>query len=225
MNEQRRFTADASHDLRTPLAIMRSELDVALRSTTTPPEAIAPLSSVNEEVVRMQRIVEDLLTLARLDDAPTTWNAQTVDLAALMRNVHERMSTAAAPRTFVLHCPEQPIGVWGEEARLDQLIANLIENAIKYTPEFGRIQLRLTSIGDRAVLSVSDTGQGIDPESVPHVFDRFFREDKARSHGGTGLGLAICQAVAKNHNGSIEVESQPGVGSTFTVTLPLETNL
>jgi len=220
---QRQFTADASHELRTPLTIMQGELDVTLRRKRTPQEYQATLAEVREQVLHLQQLTADLLTLAR-DDGPLPLPADTLDLALVAKRAYEHLVPLAAARsqTLTLTAP-QPVIVQGVESDLERLIRNLVENAIRYTPERGTITVIVHATGSSAHVIVTDTGAGIDAAALPHLFDRFYRADSGRNRaaGGTGLGLAIAQSIARRHKGAIAVESVAGEGSTFAVTLPL----
>lgn len=223
IEEQRRFTADASHELRTPLSIMQAEIDVALRSPDVSAEGQAALQSTGEEVQRMTRVVEDLLLLARADEGVLELSLAPVDLAEVAAEVAERFRPQAQDKgvTIVADTPLSAM-VWGDQERLRRLISNLVGNAVKYTPAGGRIDVVAVADTHWVRLEVADTGVGIAPEALPHVFDRFFRADTARSRadGGAGLGLAISLWIAKAHGGSIDVQSQISRGSRFIVRLP-----
>ncbi len=216
------FSADAAHELRTPLTILKGELEVALRSPPTPDEYRSVLASCLEEVDRLSALVTDLLFLARSDSGNMSIARTPVNLAAVLRDV----CTALGALARTAHIPFQhdaPTELWtrGSETMLFRLMFNLGENAIKYTPEGGTVTLTLESYGTEAYLSVRDTGAGIAAEEQPHIFDRFYRADPARSRGGSGLGLALARSIALAHGGHIRVESRVGQGSCFTVRLPL----
>ena len=212
ISEQKRFTADASHELRTPLAVMQSEIDVALRSSETSPEARTVLTSMREEVVRMTRLVESLLVLMRADEGRMELAADEVDIADVARIVRNRLEPSARDRGTRITVEAEPLVVWGDSDRLDQLLTNLVDNAVKYSPDGGEVRVVVTSDDGSAVIEVSDNGPGIQPADIEHVFDRFYRVDKARtrSAGGTGLGLAICRSIVEAHHGRIDVRSAPG---------------
>jgi len=220
----KQFVADASHELRTPLTVMRAELESLVQDAHLPPETREALGSVLEEVGRLGEIVESLFALSRLDagDAGGTW--QRFDLAELAATTAEQMSLLATDRQISLTCDSSPgVTVQGERARLKQVIVNLLDNAIKYTPRGGHIALSVRREGAWAVLEVTDDGIGIPSEALPHVFKRFFRVDSSRSRepGGAGLGLAIVESICAAHGAEVEVHSTAGRGSTFRVRQPL----
>jgi heavy metal sensor kinase len=223
---QRQFTANASHELRTPLAVMRGEIEITLRRERMVEEYQRVLASNLEETVRLSRLVEDLLTLARADVGQAELKCEPVALETLCQQVVEYISPLAHSREQTLHYepPAATVMVNGDAQRLKQLLLNLLDNAIKYTGIGGRIALGLRSEGKEAILSVSDTGRGIPPEDLAHVFNRFFRHSRRTSDKGAagfGLGLSIVRWIVDSHGGKIEVASQVGEGTTFTVRLPL----
>lgn len=219
---QRQFTADASHELRTPLTIMRGELDVTLRRERDAGEYREALMTVHDEVTRLQDLVADLLLLAR-NDEPTPQPTLLVDLSAVAANVVEHLQPLARARDHTLTLAANAVTVFGVAGDLERLVRNLVENAIRYTPAHGTITLTVRQAGGRALITVADTGPGIDPAALPQLFERFTRADSGRNRaaGGAGLGLAIAQAIAHRHGGAITVASVMGEGSIFTVTLPL----
>jgi heavy metal sensor kinase len=221
--ERRRFVADASHELRTPLAVMATELDVSLRSAELSADAKEVLASAREEVGRMSRVVEDLLTLARIDEGRLELARRPVSLPAVAGDVVGKLSTFAAERGIVVRVEGGAAVVRGDPERLEQVLTNLVENAVKYSPDGTTVLVRTWGNGSEAGLSVSDAGPGIPAAAVPRVFDRFYRVDAARSRaeGGSGLGLAICREIVEAHGGRIWVESAPGKGSTFSLLLPV----
>jgi len=218
---QRQFTADASHELRTPLTIMRGELDVTLRRERDAGEYRETLVTVHDEVARLQDLVADLLLLAR-NDEPTPPPTTIVDLGAVATLVAAHLQPLAHARGQALTLTANPATVYGVASDLERLVRNLVENAIRYTPEQGAITLRVWRDGASVRTTVEDTGSGIDPAAIPDLFNRFTRADSGRNRaaGGTGLGLAIAQAIAHRHGGAIGVTSAIGKGSVFTVTLP-----
>lgn len=222
----RRFIADASHELKTPLTVMRVGVEHSLTDVRTAPETIAALDETLQEVRRMTELVDTLLTLARVDEGRMDLHTEPVELSALLGEVYEtaQMLGEEAGVEVTAEIAPGPIVVQADRARLRQLALNLLSNAVKYTPAGGRAWLSLTAGAAAATISVRDTGIGIAPGDVDRVFDRFWRADAARSRTGErpgfGLGLSICRWIAEAHGGSIAVTSRPGRGSTFTVTLP-----
>jgi heavy metal sensor kinase len=224
--EIRRFTADASHELRTPLAVIRSDAEIALGRAAVPPEQQARLVSILEECDRLTHLTDQLLALAREDAGVSRQARERLDLTALAAGTAETMRPLAEAGGVRLHAGSTgAVWVEGDQARLRQVFFNLLDNAIKYTPEGGEVEVRVEAVDGRAVATVRDTGEGISAEHLPRVFDRFYRVDKARSRerGGTGLGLSIVRSVVAAHGGSIELDSALGRGTTARVLLPLET--
>jgi heavy metal sensor kinase len=223
--EVRRFTADASHELRTPVAVIRTEAEVALTTPAAVAEHQQLLGSILEECERPTRLTDQLLALSREDAGAARPALEPLDLAALVDGVVETMRPLAENHGLRLYCRRNgPCPVRGDEARLRQVFYNLLDNAIKYTPAGGEVEVRLGRQDQAAVVEVQDTGIGIPAEHLPRVFDRFYRVDKARSRaqGGSGLGLSIAQSLVAAHGGRIELASAPGRGTTCTVTLPEE---
>jgi heavy metal sensor kinase len=219
-----RFTADASHELRTPLTIISGELERLINDPTVPQPIRESLISLLEETEQLVKIVQSLLTLSRLD----TGNAQTenvkFDLAELASNTAEQFVPVASEKQLSLsyHLPE-PVEIQGDRVRLKQVIVNLLDNAIKYTPSGRKVDLRVEARDKRACLTVSDNGGGIPESELPYVFDRFFRGTYTRmqSPDGTGLGLSIVQSVCIAHGGDVTVENLKTGGCRFQVVLPL----
>jgi heavy metal sensor kinase len=220
---QRQFTADASHELRTPLTAIKGQVEVALNRPRNADAYREVLQTVNEEVDRLIRLVGSLLTLARADVGQIPIVAEAVTLPELVGSATEQVQPAAQQQNIELIVTRSPaMTLQADEDLLLQLLLNLLDNAIKYTPAGGRVTVGWTANGRQVELWVRDTGTGIASEHLPHIFDRFYRADKARSRaeGGAGLGLSICRWIAEAHGGSISVESTPGQGSTFTIRLP-----
>ncbi|MCJ7545585.1 MAG: heavy metal sensor histidine kinase [Deltaproteobacteria bacterium] len=223
----RRFTADASHELKTPLTILRGEVEVGLKKRRGLKEYERILASNLEEINRMSRIVEDLLTLSRADMGELTMEREEIELSALAREVWRDLRLLAKKKRIQLKFMDNGFTrVEGDSLFLRQLILNLTENGLKYTRAGGEVAVRVKGDRDQGVvrLLVTDTGDGIPQKDLKRIFDRFYRVDGARSRetGGTGLGLSICQWIAQAHKGRIAVESKVGKGSTFTVTLPMK---
>jgi signal transduction histidine kinase len=220
MRSQRSFVADASHELRGPLTVIRGNVDL-LKRNLSEEDRSESIRVLEAEMTRMTRVVNDLLVLAEVESGQLD-REQTVSLKELLLDAHERALQLAGERQVVIGRQED-LWVKGDAHRLDQLLGNLVGNAIKYTPEQGTVTLSLYQDGDWARLDVADTGMGIPAEHLPHIFERFYRVDKARSRrsGGSGLGLAIVKGIAEQHGGKVSVTSEPGKGSTFSVWLRL----
>jgi len=222
-NQIRRFSADASHELQTPLTILRGELEVALRAPRGPEEYRQVLRSALEEIDRIASLTDGLLLLARADAGVLRMDRQPLDLADLVADVFARVKVLADSRSIHLALGRvEPVMVRGDAERLSRLLLNLLDNGIKYTEPGGRVTLSLEGEGEWAALRVADTGIGLSPEERERVFQPFYRtaEAHSRGEGGHGLGLAIARSIAEAHGGKIQVESAPGRGSTFTVLLP-----
>jgi two-component system OmpR family sensor kinase len=215
---QQRLLADVSHELRTPLTAIRGNVDLMERMGEGDPVS---LESIRIEVDRMTRLVGDLTLLARADAGGLPLDKKLIELDNLLFEVYRQFSVIEKPVDVVITAVDQ-VCVMGDPDRLKQLFINLIDNAIKYTPDEGQVSISLAQVDGWAEFVVQDTGLGIPPEDLPHIFDRFYRVDKARTRamGGSGLGLSIAHWVAKAHGGEITVESEVGVGTTFTVRLP-----
>ncbi len=219
---QQRFVADVSHELRSPLTAVRGNLDLLKRGAADDPtERAQMIEAMDSETARMSRLVSDLLLLAR-QDAGIPIARHPVELDTLLLEIYRQAQITARGIKVTLGAEDQAIIV-GDRDRLKQVLLNLVDNALKYTPQGGEVTLSLTKDDAWVKISVRDTGIGIAPDDIPNLFDRFYRVDKARSRdaGGTGLGLAIAKSVVDAHNGKITVESELGKGSTFTVWLPL----
>jgi heavy metal sensor kinase len=224
IDNSKRFVADASHELRTPLTVLRGELEHLTQDKRLDADTRETLGSMLEEVERLVKIVEGLVALSRLDagEAQTEWVP--FDLAELATTTADQMNLLAEDKGISVLCEaKQPVPVEGDRARLKQVVVNLLDNAIKYTSGGGKIHLRVARQNGHALLDVEDNGIGIPVEALPHVFERFFRVDKARSRdqGGAGLGLSIVKSICTAHGAEVQVESAPGKGSRFRVTLPL----
>ncbi|MFZ0544727.1 MAG: ATP-binding protein [Candidatus Promineifilaceae bacterium] len=216
---RQRFLADVSHELRTPLTTIRGNVDLMRRIGEADPEI---LDVVQEEVERMSRLVGDLMLLARADTGGLPIQRQSVDLDTLFLDVYRQVRSINHDVQISVEDVDQ-VCVLGDSDRLKQLILNLVDNAIKYTPAGGKVMMSLSKENGYSQLAVKDTGIGIPAEDLPHIFDRFYRVDKARTRaqGGSGLGLSIAKWIVEAHNGRIEVESVVGEGTTFRVFLPV----
>jgi len=219
-HSQKDFVADASHELRSPLTVIRGNLDLLDRNLSQE-DRQESLRAIKSETERMTKIVNDLLFLAEVESGQME-RGEEVSLQEILLEEFRRAQQVAKSHKVVLGRPED-LSVPGDALRLKRLLGNLVDNAIRYTPEGGTIALSLFRDGDWARLEVADTGLGIAPEHLPHIFERFYRVDKARSRakGGMGLGLAIVKGIAEQHGGKVTVTSEPAKGSTFTVWLKL----
>ncbi|MHB1095392.1 MAG: sensor histidine kinase [Gemmatimonadaceae bacterium] len=222
----RRFTADASHELKTPLTVLRADIERAMSAGPRSTEGLVALEEALQETARMADLVESLLTLARADEGRFDLHREPVALVPLVIDVAETAQILGEEAGLkVSVTPLEEATVLGDALRLRQLFLNLVTNAVKYTSRGGRVDLSLVRRGDMVEFAVRDTGFGIAGADLPYVFDRFWRADRARSRtserGGVGLGLAISQYIAHAHGGSITVASRLGRGSTFTVSLPM----
>ncbi|MGI8508707.1 MAG: sensor histidine kinase [Gemmatimonadaceae bacterium] len=223
----RRFTADASHELKTPLAVLRADVERAMNVTTRRDDKLVALEEALHETTRMADLVESLLTLARADEGRFDIHSEPVDMRALALEVYETALILGEAAGVAVNMPfSTEVTIAGDRTRLRQLLLNLVTNAIKYTPAGGRVDLGLGRHPDNVTFAVRDTWMGIAAADLPHVFERFWRADRVRSRtaerGGFGLGLAISQWIAQAHGGTLTVQSRLGKGSLFTLTLPLE---
>lgn len=218
---QTRFTADASHEMRTPLAAIRSQCELALRKLRTPEEYQEALTASLRGVSRLENLVEDLLALARCDSNKTPQPKQIVDLQPLIDECIHEISKAAKVHQIQIHSTLLPLLVHGDATQLDILFSNLLRNAVHHNKDNGEIWVQMHKAQDKAIIEIKDTGIGIPPEAVKHLGERFFRADPSRTREGNGLGLAICKSVLQTHNGVMECESELGKGSVFRVILSL----
>lgn len=221
VEQLRQFTADAAHELRTPLAALRGTAEVAISQNRTPEELRATLVDSIEEYDRLSKIAEDLLLLARADAGQLVIRQVPLELNRAIRDIVDLYLPLAEEAGVHVSCDlSQPVWVLGDDGRIRQMLGNILDNAIKYSPKGAAIHLRL--LGDNpAILTIADTGAGIAAEDLAHVFDRFYRADRARQRErGTGLGLAISQTIVRAHGGNISLESTIGKGTTVTVRLP-----
>jgi heavy metal sensor kinase len=218
-----RFSADASHELRTPLTILHGELEAMAQREDLPGAVRDGLGSTLEETERLSKIVENLLTISRLEAGEARVERTQLDLSEITRNTAEQMRLLADEKSIALTvAAADPVQVEGDRSRLKQVVVNLLDNAIKYTPNGGAVEIATSNRDGHALIEVRDNGLGIAPSDLPHVFERFYRTDKARSRelGGSGLGLSIVKSIIVAHGGEVTVSSEEAAGAQFTVTLP-----
>jgi heavy metal sensor kinase len=231
---QKRFIADASHEMRTPLTILKGDVEVALNRPRTPAQYRETLEMVNQTADRLTALVEELFLLARADNNQYPLQPEPLDLAALLASELSRLRPQARKKEIclTLDAPES-LPMTADRVKLARLFMNLIDNALKYSGPGDEVKVTAAILNQQAWVTIADTGPGIPSEHLPHLFERFYRVDKARarslsgtaninSSSGAGLGLSIAQWLVQIHGGRIEVESQPGQGTVFTVWLPLE---
>jgi len=225
MDQQRTFVADASHELRTPLSLIRANAEILRRNPGQTVESnLASVDDIIHETDRLNSLVGQMLTLARSDAGSGVLEMEPVDVAALAKDTAREMALLAGPKGISIETEAVgPLIVEGDEMRLRELLTILLDNAIKYSGDGASVRLQVAQRDGKAVATVADTGVGIPPEALPHIFDRFYRVDKARSRemGGAGLGLAIAKWIVEAHKGTIRVDSTPGRGTTVTVELPV----
>lgn len=220
---RRNLTADVAHELRTPLQIIQGNLEGILDNVYTPDEA--HIQDTLEETQLLARLVDDLQTLSLAEAGQLPLRMEPVEVGELLADVKTSFSgqaEAAGIALMVKMGEKRPLSILGDADRLNQVLGNLLVNALRHTPTGGQIELVAKRTDGGVTLAVADTGEGIAPDALPHVFDRFWKADKARAGEGTGLGLAIVKQLVVAHNGRIEVSSQPATGTTFTIWLPVE---
>ncbi|OGW74626.1 MAG: hypothetical protein A2Z72_06160 [Omnitrophica bacterium RBG_13_46_9] len=221
------FSSHVAHELKTPLAIVRGESEIALRKEHDPEEYKRVIRINLEESKRMVKTIENLLLLAKLDYRPEIFKFEKIELTEFFREIYEHARTLAFNKEIGvnIHMPDTPTYINADKFHLRRLFLNIIDNAVKFTPKGKRISLTVKYNGEKVIAAVSDTGVGIEEKNLSKIFERFFHVDvteQEESDSGNGLGLSIAQSIAKIHNSDIHVKSQPGKGSTFTVTLPLK---
>jgi two-component system, OmpR family, heavy metal sensor histidine kinase CusS len=225
VQRMKQFTADASHELRAPVSLIRTTAEVAVQRDRPAAEYREALDEILQESERTSQLVDSLMLLARGDSLQETLENVPADMCAIVREAAGQGEKLARSHglEFSAQVPSGPLEIHGDSAAIRRALLILIDNAAKYTPAGGRVQMGLTTQGSFAVAAVTDSGIGIAPGDLAHIFDRFWRADKARSReqGGAGLGLSIAKWIAETHGGSVEVESEPGKGSSFRMRLPL----
>lgn len=222
---QRRFTSDASHELRSPLSRLRAEIEITLRRPRDAAEYVDTLRSCMEEVERLTLLVEELLALARYDAGQDRDASSSTSLGEIVAAAIGRAQATALQRQvrLTLHAADAPVRAAIGEGAATLIVVNLLENAVKFTPAGGAVEVRIWRDGEQACLRVSDSGPGIGVDELPHLFERFYRGASARSGSaaGVGLGLALTQTIVQGHGGRIEAANLPAGGAAFTVQLPL----
>jgi heavy metal sensor kinase len=222
--EMRQFSAALAHELRTPLAVLRGEIELAMRAPDAREAQRTAFASQMEEIDRLTQLIDQILTLARAEAGQIRLTRAPVDLSALAHSLVEQLEPVADARSIALTCEaSDAVIVMGDRGWLQRLLLNLLDNALKFTPAHGRVAVRVSRDAQAALIAVRDTGVGLSTDDLARVFQRFFRADPARSTSrpGAGLGLSLVQWIAGQHHGTVKVRSRPGEGSTFTVTLPI----
>jgi signal transduction histidine kinase len=219
----KQFSTALAHELRTPLAVLRAEAETALTDARSPEEYRRGLASQIEELDRLTRLINQVLTLARAEAGEIVLATARVDLSAMAADVTEELEAVAQSKQVALSCSaDAGVAVMGDAGWLERLLINLIDNAVKFTPAGGRVNVSVSREGDRAVLRVEDTGIGIASDALPHIFERFYQADASRSRTaeGAGLGLNLVRWIAQRHGASVDVTSEVGHGTSVTVRLP-----
>ena len=223
VGEMRQFSAALAHELRTPLAALRGEIELALRRPGAEPGQQAVFASQIEEIDRLTRLIDHILTLARAESGQIPLAFARVDVTALASSLVEQLEPVAQARGIDLRCEGSgDAAVRGDAEWLRRLLLNLLDNAFKFTAPGGRVRVRTSRVGEQVAIEVTDTGIGMTADVAARVFERFYRADPARSSGaeGAGLGLSLVKWIVDRHAGRVTASSRPGEGSTFTVTLP-----
>ncbi len=217
------FSTHVAHELKTPLAVIRGEAELALRKDRSPAEYREALEANLREAARMVRIIDDMLLLARVDYDPQSLSFQPLDLKLFLQDILEKELLLADKKQIRIQAlfTSEKIMIQADELHLRRLFFNIFENALKFTPPRGEIKLHLETQDQKTLVQISDSGPGIPPDEIPKIFDKFFHKDRNSGEAGNGLGLSIALSIAKAHQGTISIESPSGRGATFTVTLPL----
>jgi heavy metal sensor kinase len=219
--QQKQFASDAAHELRTPVAVILTQTQTALNRERDAASYKETVEACQRAAQRMRKLIKSLLELARLDAGQEILKRMSFDFSKTISDCVELIRPLADGRGVKIFTELEPLEISGDSERLAQVVTNLLTNAIQYNRDGGEARVKLESQNGMAVLTVTDTGGGIPPEDLPHIFERFYRADKSRSTGGNGLGLAISKAVVEAHGGTIEVSSQFERGTTFVVRLPM----
>src|SRR5215469_639518 len=225
VGEMKQFTASISHEFRTPLSVLRGEAEVALMQSSTTEQYRRVLASQLEEFEKLTRMINQLLTLARAESGEVAITHEPVDLSSMTQTLAEQLEPVAASKNVSLAWQCDPnVIVSGDSGWIERIILNLVDNAIKFTGSGGHVSVRVSKNGAGHTLEVSDEGMGIPPDSIPHIFERFYRADPSRANraDGVGLGLSLVKWAVDQHHGAINVESRPGKGSTFRVSFPVD---
>lgn len=218
---QRQFIEDFAHELKTPLAVLKGELEVTLKKIRSAEEYESVIQSNLEEVNRISKIVDDLLTIVRFEINVSMLDLKEIDIAGLVQNIVEDIKILALQKNIGVNClAKNSVPILGDENQLKRLFINILDNAIKYTPHNGSISVDITHADNYVHIAVSDTGIGIPENEISHIFDRFYRLKKFNQQPGFGLGLSIARSVVEAHRGRIEVKSAPNKGTTFVISLP-----
>ncbi len=222
-NSQRQLFQDLSHELKTPLTILKGEFEVALKKARSLEEYAFILKSALEEINRITSLAENLLLLAKFDSKEVGLDKKRLNLNSLLLNIINSLKGLSELKQIPISfaASDEKVFLNGDENQLKTLFLNILDNAIKYTPQKGKIYISLERDRGLARVSIKDTGMGINKEEISHIFDRFYRVDKSRNSSGFGLGLSIAKSIAEAHEGKIEAESEPSKGTTFIVYLPL----
>ncbi|MDD5772613.1 MAG: ATP-binding protein [bacterium] len=219
---QRQFIEDFAHELKTPLAVLKGELEVTLKKIRSTEEYESVIHSNLEEVNRISKIVEDLLTIVRFEINVSMLELKQINISALVQDITEDIKILALQKNININClAKDPIFIWGDENQLKRLFINILDNAIKYTPHNGNISVEISRADNYANIAISDTGIGIPENEIVHIFDRFYRLKKFNQQPGFGLGLSIAKSVIEAHKGKIDVKSTLNKGTTFIISLPL----
>jgi len=225
LEEQKRFVADASHELRTPLATLKTSNEVALKDKKLSLEEAKKLIKSNlEEIENLETLTNNLLTLASLEENGRKLNFQKVDIKKVIMGAYQKILPLALKKKIKIKIEDEGGEIFGDEESLEKMVLVFLDNAVKYTPEGGKVWLKTWQEKGKLILEIKDAGMGINKNDLPHIFERFYRADKVRAKGGFGLGLALAKRIIELHHGSVKVASQLGKGAKFTIKLPLKTS-